>query len=89
MVAGTALVVEWKNVHLQGPEAWNGTAAQFLEPFTFQAILHKNGDIAFAYQSIPVNINTITDAQHPVKVGLSDAYIIDSAILCKTEPRRS
>lgn len=107
---GTALIVEWVNVHLQDdsshgpkdkkvPESDPATpvptttttttqrsteAAQLLhKEFTFQAILHKTGDIVFAYKSVPVIINTIQDAEHPVKVGLSDAYIIDRTIFCK------
>ena len=52
-------------------------------PFTFQAILHHNGDIIFAYKTIPVSISLIADEEHPVKVGLSDAYIIERTIFCK------
>jgi hypothetical protein len=52
-------------------------------PFTFQVILRDNGDIEFAYESIPLAITTIQDEEHPVKVGLSDAYIIDRTIFCK------
>lgn len=72
---GTTLVVEWGNVYLQGRE---GTSME--GPFTFQAILHRNGDIVFAYKTIPVSIMTIADEEHPVKVGLSDAYIIERTI---------
>ena len=75
---GTTLVVEWGNVYLQG-----GEEVQKEGPFTFQAILHQSGDIVFAYKTIPVNINLIKDAEHPVKVGLSDAYIIERTIFCK------
>jgi len=72
---GTTLVVEWANVYLQGSDGGH------LEgPFTFQAILHQKGDIIFAYKSIPVSISMITDDEHPVKVGLSDAYIIERTI---------
>jgi hypothetical protein len=46
-------------------------------------ILRANGDIEFAYESIPLAITTIQDEEHPVKVGLSDAYIIDRTIFCK------
>ena len=75
---GTTLVVEWANVFLQGSDG-----GQLEGPFTFQAILHKKGDIIFAYKSIPISISTITDDDHPVKVGLSDAYIIERTIFCK------
>lgn len=74
---GTTLVVEWGNVYLQGREA---EGAHMEGPFTFQAILHANGDIVFAYKNIPVSIMTIADEEHPVKVGLSDAYIIERTI---------
>ncbi|XP_044731116.1 plexin domain-containing protein 2 isoform X2 [Chrysoperla carnea] len=48
--------------------------------FTFEATLHKNGDIVFVYKDVPVIIEDIKDDHHPVKVGLSDAYIIDRTI---------
>jgi len=72
---GTTLVVEWANVFLQGSDGVHSEG-----PFTFQAILHEKGDIIFAYKSIPISISTITDDDHPVKVGLSDAYIIERTI---------
>lgn len=53
-------------------------------PFTFQALLYDNGDIAFAYKSVPLVISKIEDAEHPVKVGLSDAYIVDRTLFCKS-----
>lgn len=74
---GTTLVVEWGNVYLQGRE---GANSKVEGPFTFQAILHNNGDIIFAYKTIPVSISLIADEEHPVKVGLSDAYIIERTI---------
>ncbi|XP_074600362.1 plexin domain containing lethal (1) G0289 [Brevipalpus obovatus] len=66
---GSMFVVEWENVHLKDRKA-DGD-------FTFQAILHKNGDIAFIYKDLPIPIKDIHDIAHPVKVGLSDAYVID------------
>lgn len=51
--------------------------------FTFSAALHKSGDIVFNYYSIPVSVKTILDDIHPVKIGLSDAYIIDKVIVRK------
>ena len=135
---GTALIVEWSNVHLQGgvsggdggdgagkivlnqrPEkpyssdggsdggedkegtsSYGGGAPKTdgggqvssdsppdlsdpLPQFTFQAILTVTGDIFFAYKSVPIVIDRIEDAEHPVKVGLSDAYIIDRTIFCE------
>lgn len=49
--------------------------------FTFQTTLYKNGTIVFAYKNVPIAVNAINDTQHPVKVGLSDAYIRDKSIL--------
>ena len=75
------MIVEWTNVHLKGQ---SGNDTTVLEgTFTFQAILHNSGDIVFAYKSVPVLISTIEDEEHPVRVGLSDAYIIDRTIFCK------
>ncbi|XP_075211813.1 plexin domain containing lethal (1) G0289 [Lycorma delicatula] len=69
---GTAFTVLWENVILKdNPQHGR---------YTFEATLHKNGDIVFVYKSIPVVIEDIKDDQHPVKVGLSDAYIIDRVI---------
>jgi len=72
----TTLVVEWANVSLQTRD----NSQKMEGPFTFQAILRKNGDILFAYKHIPVSIKLIKDEEHPVKVGLSDAYIIERTI---------
>jgi len=69
---GDSLIVEWKDVYLQKREH-EGL-------FTFQVILNSTGDIQFAYNKVPLNITTIHDEEHPVKVGLSDAYIIDRTI---------
>ena len=45
--------------------------------------MHKSGDIIFVYKDIPINVTTIGDEAHPVKVGVSDAYIIDRTIFCE------
>ncbi|KAH8334827.1 hypothetical protein KR074_005610 [Drosophila pseudoananassae] len=66
---GTAFTALWENATLQDNLGYG--------KFTFSVTLHKNGDIVFAYYQIPTQINAIQDNQHPVKVGLSDAYIID------------
>lgn len=81
VVLGTSLIVEWVNVHLQGQNAQNQTTVE--GPFTFQVILHNTGDIIFAYKSVPLHVMNIKDEDHPVKVGLSDAYIIDRTIFCE------
>lgn len=72
---GETFTVVWENVLLQDrPE--NGS-------FVFSATLNKSGDIVFAYKTIPIDIQQIYDDKHPVKVGLSDAYIIDKTIFRK------
>ncbi|TMS10064.1 Plexin domain-containing protein 2 [Larimichthys crocea] len=65
---GTALVVQWNRIHLQD----NITVGTF----TFQAVLHSDGRIIFAYKEIPIDINDISTENHPVKVGLSDAFVV-------------
>ncbi|XP_076851252.1 plexin domain-containing protein 2-like [Brachyhypopomus gauderio] len=65
---GTALVVQWDHVHLQ--DSFN------LGSFTFQATLHSDGRIVFAYKEVPIQIAKISSINHPVKVGLSDAFVV-------------
>ncbi|XP_051944000.1 plexin domain-containing protein 2-like [Hippocampus zosterae] len=65
---GSALVVQWRRLHLQD-RLQSGT-------FTFQAALHADGRIVFAYREIPVDIRDIGSENHPVKVGLSDAFVV-------------
>lgn len=65
---GTALVVQWDHVHLQDN--------YHLGSFTFQATLHNTGRIVFAYKEIPVEVAQISSVNHPVKVGLSDAFVV-------------
>lgn len=69
---GTAFTVEWEKVILHDkPDAG---------AFTFQVTLHQNGNIVFVYSVIPLMVNMIEDTAHPVKVGLSDAYIMDRIV---------
>ncbi|XP_031343800.1 plexin domain-containing protein 2-like [Photinus pyralis] len=69
---GTAFTVVWEEVHLQDtPQVGS---------FVFQTTLFKNGDIVFVYKNIPIPVEEIVDDNHPVKVGLSDAYLIDHTI---------
>uniref|UniRef100_A0A671VVT5 Plexin domain containing 2b n=1 Tax=Sparus aurata TaxID=8175 RepID=A0A671VVT5_SPAAU len=65
---GTSLVVQWDHVHLQ--DNYN------LGSFTFQATLHNTGRIVFAYKEIPFEVSQISSVNHPVKVGLSDAFVV-------------
>ncbi|XP_035793727.1 plexin domain-containing protein 1-like isoform X2 [Anopheles albimanus] len=73
---GQSFTVVWENVFLQDRPN-NGS-------FTFSVMLNKSGDIVFAYKKIPIDIQQIIDnpsTKHPVKIGLSDAYIIDKTII--------
>ncbi|ENN70185.1 tumor endothelial marker 7, partial [Dendroctonus ponderosae] len=65
---GTAFTVEWENVQLRDKPN---------KEFTFQTTLYKNGDIVFVYKAVPMSIKNINSEHHPVKVGVSDAYILD------------
>ncbi|KAL6069248.1 hypothetical protein STEG23_019707, partial [Scotinomys teguina] len=65
---GTALVVQWDHVHLQDN--------YHLGSFTFQATLLMDGRIIFGYKEIPVLVTQISSTNHPVKVGLSDAFVV-------------
>lgn len=75
LLLGTSFTVQWENVILQEKSEKGG--------FTFQCTLFNNGDIVFVYQQVPVVIEDIKDDNHPVKIGLSDAYIIDRTIFCE------
>lgn len=68
-IEGTSFSVIWENVTLQDKN--------HSEKFTFATHLLANGDITFAYKSVPIPIDSIQNDSHPVKVGLSDAFIID------------
>ena len=47
-------------------------------PFTFQVqLLKDDGTIVCAYKEIPKMVANISADNHPVKVGLSDAYYWD------------
>lgn len=68
--------MEWENVHLQDkPDAG---------AFSFQVTLVNTGDIIFVYSQIPVLVENIEDKEHPVKIGLSDAYMMDRTVFCRS-----
>lgn len=77
IISGTAFTVIWENVPLQDNNM------KTMPLFTFSVTLYNTGDITFAYKNIPMAIDAIKDEKHPVKIGLSDAYIIDKTIYCK------
>ncbi|CAI9726778.1 Hypothetical predicted protein [Octopus vulgaris] len=64
-------VVHWKNVHLHDQKSSKD------DSFNFQVILLKNGTIKFVYKKLPISPYFISSQNHPVKIGLSDAYYID------------
>uniref|UniRef100_A0AC34F7J7 Plexin domain-containing protein 2 n=1 Tax=Panagrolaimus sp. ES5 TaxID=591445 RepID=A0AC34F7J7_9BILA len=69
---GERLVVEWSNVKLRDD--------QDAGSFTFQLSLFKSGDIWFVYKNIPISANNISDANHPCKIGVSDAYLFNHKV---------
>uniref|UniRef100_A0A5F8HA28 Plexin domain containing 1 n=1 Tax=Monodelphis domestica TaxID=13616 RepID=A0A5F8HA28_MONDO len=77
---GTVFVVQWDHVYLQGHESTGS--------FTFQAALHIDGRIVFGYKEIPMSVLDINSTQHPVKAGLSDAFMILSPAPDMPESRR-
>ncbi|XP_068118836.1 plexin domain-containing protein 1 isoform X3 [Hyperolius riggenbachi] len=77
---GTSFVVQWDKVRLHEKEDAGG--------FTFQAALHKDGRIVFVYKQIPLPVQDISPAQHPVKAGLSDAFVVLNPSSNATETRR-
>ncbi|KAM3821428.1 plexin domain-containing protein 1 [Vipera latastei] len=65
---GTMFVVQWDQVYLEGKED-KGC-------FIFQAALYNSGRIVFGYKEIPMSVLEISSTQHPVKAGLSDAFMV-------------
>uniref|UniRef100_A0A3B5MUV8 Plexin domain containing 1 n=1 Tax=Xiphophorus couchianus TaxID=32473 RepID=A0A3B5MUV8_9TELE len=68
---GEVFVVQWERVRLPGKESAGG--------FTFQAALYKTGRISFSYRDIPLTLDVIGSPEHPVKAGLSDAFMVMSS----------
>ncbi|XP_016349788.1 plexin domain-containing protein 1-like [Sinocyclocheilus anshuiensis] len=60
-------VVQWDNVRLKDRETEGA--------FTFQTVLCHNGTIVFSYKDVPLPVEKINSTEHPVKVGLSDAFM--------------
>ncbi|OCT62102.1 hypothetical protein XELAEV_18043186mg [Xenopus laevis] len=77
---GTSFVVQWDKVPLHEKEDAGG--------FTFQTALHKDGRIVFGYKEIPLPVQNISSAQHPVKAGLSDAFMLLNSSPDVPESRR-
>ncbi|XP_004633748.1 plexin domain-containing protein 1 [Octodon degus] len=65
---GTIFVVQWDRIYLQDCEHRGS--------FTFQVSLHRDGRIVFGYKEIPMSVREISSSQHPVKAGLSDAFMV-------------
>uniref|UniRef100_A0A8C5FT42 Plexin domain-containing protein 1-like n=1 Tax=Gadus morhua TaxID=8049 RepID=A0A8C5FT42_GADMO len=65
---GEVFVVQWERVRLHGRDSEG--------EFTFQAALYRSGTITFSYRDIPLSVEQIISGQHPVKAGLSDAFMV-------------
>ncbi|XP_053708005.1 plexin domain-containing protein 1-like isoform X2 [Synchiropus splendidus] len=77
---GEVFVVQWEKVRLAGKESEGA--------FTFQAALHKTGDITFSYKDIPLPLTVMNTPEHPVKTGLSDAFMVTTTPTQSTGPQR-
>ncbi|XP_068742952.1 plexin domain-containing protein 1-like isoform X4 [Montipora capricornis] len=67
---GNEFIIQWSNVILDNdPEA---------RTFTFQCVLNKTGEIKFIYHKIPFPVHNISVEGHPVAIGISDAYYVDT-----------
>ncbi|KAM7371654.1 hypothetical protein PAMP_008872 [Pampus punctatissimus] len=77
---GEVFVVQWERVRLPGKESQGA--------FTFQAALYKTGAITFCYRDIPLSLDVISSPEHPVKVGLSDAFMVTSPSSQSTDTQR-
>ncbi|XP_058649054.1 plexin domain-containing protein 1 isoform X2 [Onychostoma macrolepis] len=64
---GDIFVVQWDKVRLKDREIEGA--------FTFQTVLCHNGTIVFGYKDVPLPVVKINSTEHPVKVGLSDAFM--------------
>uniref|UniRef100_A0A665VEQ3 Plexin domain-containing protein 1-like n=1 Tax=Echeneis naucrates TaxID=173247 RepID=A0A665VEQ3_ECHNA len=77
---GNLFVVQWDKVRLKDRETEGA--------FTFQAALHKNGNIIFNYRDVPVPVEKMNSTEHPVKVGLSDAFMSFLSSTQLSDPKR-
>ncbi|KAM3923794.1 plexin domain-containing protein 1 [Leptodactylus fuscus] len=77
---GTCVVVEWNKVRLHDRENSGN--------FTFLAALYNDGRIVFGYKEIPLPVQNISSEQHPVKSGLSDAFVVLDSFLETSETRK-
>ncbi|XP_067659976.1 plexin domain-containing protein 2-like [Haliotis asinina] len=78
---GDRFAVQWKNVVLKDQNE-TGT-------FDFQVQLHADGTIKFLYKHLPIRLSAISSQNHPVKIGLSDAFYIDSYLKAQGIRRRT
>lgn len=79
ILIGTALTVVWENV-LQHDEGLTP-----LPLFTFGVTLYNTGDIAFAYKSIPIVIESIDDKIRLLKIGLSTRKTVNGTLIPSLE----
>ncbi|XP_068193913.1 plexin domain-containing protein 1-like isoform X2 [Antennarius striatus] len=77
---GEVFVVQWEQVRLSGKESEGA--------FTFQTALYKTGAITFSFRDIPLSFDEIGSVEHPVKVGLSDAFMVISPSLQSPDIQR-
>ncbi|XP_046334815.2 plexin domain-containing protein 2-like isoform X2 [Haliotis rufescens] len=78
---GDKFAVQWKNVVLKDQNE-TGT-------FDFQVQLQADGTIKFLYKQLPIKLSAISSSNHPVKIGVSDAFYIDSYLKAQGIRRRT
>ncbi|OAF68274.1 Plexin domain-containing protein 1 [Intoshia linei] len=80
----TSIIVQWKDVHLNHnvTENPNLSSLDCLKNdnllldvrFSFFVVLRDTGQLIFGYNKIGMSIDLIDTSEHPVKIGVSDAY---------------
>ncbi|XP_065840319.1 plexin domain-containing protein 2-like [Oscarella lobularis] len=65
-------IVQWENVTIQDHPDVGG--------YAFQCALVEDGTIVFSYRNIPYKVSKLSSANHPVTVGLSDAFYVDTLL---------
>lgn len=69
---GEKFTAFWENVgHVQEDKD---------KKLTFAVTLDKIGDIAFAYRTVPIGVQDLSDIDHSIEVSISDAYLADRVV---------
>ena len=69
-------IVQWNELCLNKTLPQDSDSGNDEMKFTFQAILHRNGTIVFAYKDVPVLPSKLEESLHNVTVGLADGLVL-------------